>query len=375
MIELKTNTNVLPKIIVIGIGGGGNNAVNRMIDSGLSNVSYACINTDLHVLQDCRCEYILQIGKALTNGNGAGADPAIGEASARESEEDIIALVKDFDMAILTCGMGGGTGTGAIPLVAKICKELGLLTIAIVTTPFTFESQPRTIAAMNGLEQLKQSIDTLIVIPNDKLLKLTDKKLYLEDAFDMADTVLRYAIDGITHIIYNKGTINLDFNDIRTTLQNKGVCHLGIGTVEEDASILDAVNQAINSPLLETSINGATNILINTSGHIDLLGLNEAISYVRELAGPDSQIIWGTVTDTATTGNKIIVTLIATGMNERKTAVPSLASLPRKSLVPSVGSAAPKRNLHIPTPKPVAPPVQELIIPPFLVKTYDANKK
>lgn len=388
MIELKTNDTVLPKIIVIGIGGGGNNAVNRMIDCGLSNVSYACINTDLHVLQDCKSEYRLQIGRNLTGGNGAGANPAIGEASAKESEEEIINLVNGYDMAILTCGMGGGTGTGAIPIVAKICKELGLLTIAIVTTPFTFESQPRMIAASNGLEQLKENIDTLLIIPNDKLLKLTDKKIFLEDAFDIADTVLRYTINGITHIIYNKGIINLDFNDIKTTLCNKGICHLGIGIVDEGSSITEAVNQAINSPLLETSISGATNILINTSGHIDLFELNEAITYVRELAGPDSQIIWGTVTDAAAETDKIVVTLIATGMDEKKTAQNVYVPLPKRSLINSAGAnAAPPvshtyaANAYAATnarvaaiPKniavkpPVASPMPELVIPSFLAK-------
>ena len=388
MIELKTNDTVLPKIIVIGIGGGGNNAVNRMIDCGLSNVSYACINTDLHVLQDCKSEYRLQIGRNLTGGNGAGANPAIGEASAKESEEEIINLVNGYDMAILTCGMGGGTGTGAIPIVAKICKELGLLTIAIVTTPFTFESQPRMIAASNGLEQLKENIDTLLIIPNDKLLKLTDKKIFLEDAFDIADTVLRYTINGITHIIYNKGIINLDFNDIKTTLCNKGICHLGIGIVDEGSSITEAVNQAINSPLLETSISGATNILINTSGHIDLFELNEAITYVRELAGPDSQIIWGTVTDAAAETDKIVVTLIATGMDEKKPAPNMYIPLPKKSLTHSTGAnttlpvshtyaanayaatnarvAAIPKNIAVKPP--VASPMPELVIPSFLAK-------
>lgn len=380
MIELKENTNTLPRIIVLGIGGGGNNAVNRMIHTGLSNVSYACINTDLHVLQDCDSEYKLQIGKSLTGGHGAGADPSIGEASACESEDEIISLVKDYNMAILTCGMGGGTGTGAIPVIAKICKELGLLTVAIVTTPFTFESQPRMIAALNGLDRLKEHIDTLLVIPNDKLLRLTDKKMYLEDAFEIADTVLRYTINGITHIIYNKGIINLDFNDIKATLCNKGICHLGIGIVDEGTSIMEAVNQAINSPLLDTSISGATNILINTSGHIDICALNEAISYVRELAGPDSQIIWGTVTDASADPDKIVVTLIATGMTEKKIPQPLFTPIPKRSIT-AAGSPVTNQPLSAPSPKrcttvptsitarmPVASPVPELVIPSFLAK-------
>ena len=304
----------VPKILVIGVGGGGNNALDRMIESKLTGVNYLSVNTDAQVLMDCKAEEKLQIGKKLTRGYGAGADPQVGEAAAIENEEDIRNMVKDADMCIITCGMGGGTGTGATPVIAKCCKEAGILTVAVVTTPFTFENTPRIVAAKNGIEKLKNNVDTLLVIQNDKLIGISNKPLLLEDAFERADSVLKYTIEGITNIIRNKGMVNLDFNDLRTTLMNKGIGHLGIGTANVDGSILDAVKQAINSPLLDTTIEGAENLLINTSGKININSLNEAIGYVRELAGSKVNIIWGTVTDTKMEEDKIVVTLIATGM-------------------------------------------------------------
>lgn len=362
MIEIITPLEqYTPKILIMGIGGGGNNAIDRMLNAGLSNVSYIAINTDLQFLSDCKADTKLQIGKKLTNGYGAGADPSVGEASAVESEEEIFNLVKDADMVILTCGMGGGTGTGAIPVIAKICKSADILTIAVVTTPFSFESHPRILAAQNGIEELKKNIDMLLVIPNDKLLTLTDKPFYLEDAFTMADTVLKYTIDGITNIIYNKGTINLDFNDLRTTLLNKGIGHLGIGTVNEDSSIMEAVKLAINSPLLDTSINGATNILINSSGHINLLELNEAISYVREIAGGNVNIIWGTVTNSNAEKDKIIVTLIATGMQDTSCPPNNFRIKPAKMETYGIPS-----TLEFSPPPLKIPKQSELKIPNFL---------
>lgn len=303
-----------PKILVIGVGGGGNNALDRMIESKLSGVNYLAVNTDAQVLMECKAEEKLQIGKKLTRGYGAGADPQIGEAAAIESEEEIRNIVKNTDMCIVTCGMGGGTGTGAAPVIAKCCKEAGALTVGVVTTPFTFENTPRIAAAKNGVEKLKGNVDTLLVIQNDKLIGISNKPLLLEDAFERADSVLKYTIEGITNIIRNKGMVNLDFNDLRTTLVNKGIGHLGIGTVGTEGPILEAVKQAINSPLLDTTIAGAENLLINTSGRVDINSLNEAISYVREVAGSKVNIIWGTVTDKNHEEDKVVVTLIATGM-------------------------------------------------------------
>ena len=309
--------NICPKILVIGVGGGGNNAVDRMIDADLSGVTFAAINTDQAVLQNSKAEIKLQIGEKILKGYGAGADPSLGEAAAIENEDNIKEIISEMDMVIITCGMGGGTGTGATPFIAKCCKDAGVLTIGVVTLPFTFENKPRMVAAESGITKLKENVDTLLVIPNDKLLNITDRQLKLEDAFVLADSVLKYSIEGITNIVYNLGAVNIDFNDLRTTLTNKGIGHLGIGTVDADVSILEAVKQAVNSPLLDTSIAGAEMILLNTSGNVTLLALNEAASYLRELAGENVNIIWGTVSEKDNIADNITVTLIATGMPEK----------------------------------------------------------
>ncbi len=323
-IFIQDTQNSAPSIFVAGIGGGGNNAVERMLASTDAErmVTYLSINTDSQVLGDCRSETI-QIGKKLTGGYGAGANPEVGEAAARESEEEILSAFEGANMAILTCGLGGGTGTGAIPVIAKLCKDAGILTVAVVTLPFTFESRPRVGAAKLGLEKLKEEVDTLLVIPNDRLLKINEKQFYIEDAFSMADCVLKYTIEGITNIIFNKGTINLDFNDIKTTLKDKGLAHLGIGIAHDGASLTEAVRQAIESPLLDTDISNASNILLNTSGRINLIELNEAVTYIQELTGPDTNIIWGTVTDRERTPeDDCIVTLIATGVRSTSQLTP-----------------------------------------------------
>ena len=351
-----------PHILVIGVGGGGNNAICRMIESNQQNssqqVSYAVMNTDLQVLNNCNAEYKIQIGKKLTNGFGAGGDPAIGEASAQESKDEIASLIKDYHMVILTCGMGGGTGTGAISVIAEICRTANILTVAVVTLPFSFESKPRIIAAESGIETLKKNVDTLLIIPNDKLLTYSSKPFYLEDAFQTADTVLNHTITGITNILYNRGIINLDFNDLKMTLSNKGIAHLGIGTCTQDSPILEAVKTAIDSPLLNTTINGATNILINSSGRLNLSDLNEAISYVRELAGENVNIIWGTVTDTAQKNDQIIITLIATGMDK--------ITPPLKQPLQPTATAKKRSNLP-PVPPKIIMPDKDIIIPSFLI--------
>lgn len=307
-----------PVIKVIGVGGGGNNALDRMMEANLSGVHYIAVNTDAQVLDMCHAETKIQIGKKLTKGYGAGADPIVGETAATENEEEIRQAIEGADMCIVTCGMGGGTGTGAAPVIAKLCKDAGILTVAVVTTPFSFENTPRIMAAKNGVEKLQEVVDTLLVIPNDKLIGLSDKALLLEDAFLVADSVLRYTIEGITNIVSNRGTVNLDFNDLRTTLLNKGTGHLGIGTVDVDEPLIEAVKQAINSPMLETNIEGAENLLINTSGKVNVMALNDAISYVKEIAGSKVNIIWGTVTQKDYDEDKVVVTLIATGMTREK---------------------------------------------------------
>lgn len=319
MLEIKSTEFVeQPKIMVIGVGGGGNNALDRMICSCSSKVNYVAVNTDIQVLTACNAETKIQIGKKLTKGYGAGADPEIGEAAAVENEEEIRATVEGVDMCIITCGMGGGTGTGAAPVIAKYCKEAGALTVGIVTMPFSFENTPRISAANAGVEKLKANVDTLLVIQNDKLINLSEKPLLLEDAFETADSVLKDTIEGITNIVCNLGVVNLDFNDLCATMRNKGIGHLGIGVVNADSSVLEAVKQVLDSPLLETSIEGAENILINTSGRVNIISLNEAISYVREIAGSKVNIIWGTVTQNNYNAEKIVVTLIATGMEKDK---------------------------------------------------------
>lgn len=320
MLEIVTpEVDFGPKILVIGIGGGGNNAVDRMIEADLKGVTFVSVNTDLAVLNRNKAETKLQIGSKSLKGYGAGADPLLGELAAEECEEEIRAIIADADMVIITCGMGGGTGTGAAPFVAKCCKDEGILTLGVVTIPFSFENKPRMVAAQSGLIKLKENVDTLLVIPNDKLLKNADRQLRIQDAFVLADSVLRYAIEGITNIVYNVGTVNIDFNDLKAALTKKGIGHLGIGTVDKENSILEAVKQAINSPLLDTSIEGAETILLNTSGDVAILELNEAVNYVREIAGDEVNIIWGTVENkNASSENEIVVTLIATGMPESK---------------------------------------------------------
>ena len=317
MIELTSKEQKFgPMILVVGIGGGGNNAVERMLESATGDVDYAVINTDQMVLNSSRVETRLQIGERLTGGYGAGADPQVGEAAAIENEDEIRALVSKYDMIIITAGMGGGTGTGASPIVAKIAHEESILVVAVVTTPFQFESSPRIVTAENGIEKLKEFTDTLLVIPNNKLLKLQEKPLKLDEAFFMADSVLKYAVEGITNIVFNEGMVNIDFNDLKATIKGKGIGHFGLGIVEEGEPIIDAVKQAINSPLLDTTIVGASNILLNTSGSVDVVSLSEAAGFVRETAGMNVNLIWGTVA-AKDQSDKIVVTLIATGMPDQ----------------------------------------------------------
>ena len=315
-IFIEDTQKIVPSIYVVGIGGGGNNAIERMMptEEDNRNVHYFSINTDYHILADCKSETI-QIGKKITGGFGAGADPCIGEAAAKENEEDIMEALSDAKMVILTCGLGGGTGTGAIPVIAKLCKDAGILTIAVVTLPFTFEGRPRIEVAMAGLQKLREQVDTLLIIPNDKLLQLNEKNLSVESAFSTADNILKYTIEGITNIIYHKGIVNVDFNDLKTTFTDKGIAHIGISIAHDGTPLIDAVRQAIESPLLDTDIKNATNVLLNTAGHINLLELNEAVSYIQEMTSPDTQIIWGTVSNPELTNeDDCIITLIATGV-------------------------------------------------------------
>ena len=315
MLEIKTNeSEAAAKIIVIGVGGGGNNAVNRMIDEQIAGVEFIAINTDKQALQLSKAPTLMQIGEKLTKGLGAGAKPEIGEKAAEESAEEIAAAIKGADMVFVTCGMGGGTGTGATPVVARIAKELGALTVGVVTKPFRFESKTRMNNALAGIEKLKESVDTLIVIPNDKLLEVVDRRTTMPEALKKADEVLQQGIQGITDLINVPSLINLDFADVQTVMIDKGIAHIGIGQGKGDDKALEAVKQAVADPLLETTIAGASHVIINISGDITLMDASDAAEYVQELAGEDANIIFGAMYDDSKS-DEAVITVIATGLH------------------------------------------------------------
>ncbi len=323
MLEIKTNeSEASAKIIVVGVGGAGNNAVNRMIDENICGVEFIGINTDKQALKSCKAATAIQIGEKLTKGLGAGAKPEVGEKAAEESVEELTQAIKGADMVFITCGMGGGTGTGAGPVVAKIAKDMGILTVGVVTKPFKFEAKTRMSNAISGIEKLKESVDTLIVIPNDKLLEIVDRRTTMPDALKKADEVLQQAVQGITDLINVPGLINLDFADVQTVMKDKGVAHIGIGTAKGDDKAIEAVKQAVASPLLETTIEGATHVIINISGDIGLMEANEAASYVQELAGDNANIIFGAMYDDAVQ-DEASITVIATGLDGYSSAAAS----------------------------------------------------
>ena len=313
------------KIIVIGVGGAGNNAVNRMVDERISGVEFIGVNTDKQALQLCKAPTPLQIGEKLTKGLGAGAKPEVGEKAAEENIEEIRQAITGADMVFVTCGMGGGTGTGAAPVVAKIAKDMGILTVGVVTKPFKFEAKTRMTNAVTGIDKLKENVDTLIVIPNDKLLEIVDRRTTMPDALKKADEVLQQAVQGITDLINNATLINLDFADIQTVMKDKGIAHIGIGQARGDDKALEAVKVAVASPLLETTIQGASDVIINVSGDISLMDANEAVSYVQELTGDDTNIIFGASYDDTRT-DEASITIIATGIDEVPKATVSVAS-------------------------------------------------
>ena len=310
-------------IKVIGVGGGGNNAVNRMVESELKGVQFLSVNTESQVLELSKADVTIQIGEKVTKGLGAGANPQIGEAAAQESREDIIKALEGADMVFVTAGMGGGTGTGAAPVVAECAKEVGALTVGVVTKPFAFEGKRRRAAAEKGIEFLTQKVDTIIVIPNDKLLQVVDKKCSLSDAFGKADDVLRQGIKGISDLIQIPGLINLDFADVKTIMTEQGEALMGIGVATGENRAADAAKMAINSPLLETSIDGAKGILLNISGsaNLSLFEINEAAEIISDAADPDANIIFGSVIDESL-GDSVQVTVVATGFNSSTKNVP-----------------------------------------------------
>lgn len=317
MLEIMNNeAESTAQILVIGVGGAGNNAVNRMIDEGIKGVEFVCVNTDKQHLRSCKAPLSMQIGEKLTKGLGAGAKPEVGEKAAEESREELTEIIKGCDMVFVTCGMGGGTGTGAAPVVAQIAKDMGILTVGVVTKPFKFEGKQRMTNALGGIDKLKQHVDTLIVVPNDKLLEISDKRTSMAEAFCMADQVLQQGVQGITDLINMPALINLDFADVVTVMQDKGIAHIGVGTGKGESKCLDAVQAAITSPLLETSIDGASHVIINVSGDIGLLEANEAATYVQEMTGEDANIIFGAMMDEEHT-DTVTITVIATGLEEK----------------------------------------------------------
>lgn len=336
LLEIKTNeSEAAAKIIVIGIGGGGNNAVNRMIDEQIAGVEFIAINTDKQALQLSKAPTLMQIGEKITKGLGAGAKPEVGEKAAEESAEEIAAAIKGADMVFVTCGMGGGTGTGATPVVARIAKEAGALTVGVVTKPFRFESRARMNNALQGIEKLKENVDTLIVIPNDKLLEIVDRRTTMPEALKKADAVLQQGIQGITDLINVPSLINLDFADIQTVMLDKGIAHIGIGYGKGDDKALEAVKQAVASPLLETTIAGASHVIINVSGDISLMDANDAAEYVQELAGEEANIIFGAMYDDTKT-DEATITVIATGLHNVGGTASKLKSRLEGAKVPSL---------------------------------------
>ncbi len=316
MIEINNNeAEAGAKIIVVGVGGAGNNAVNRMVEEGIDLVDFIGMNTDKQALRLCKAPRILQMGEKLTKGLGAGAKPEVGEMAAEESKEEIANALQGADMVFVTCGMGGGTGTGAAPVVAKLAKDQGSLTVGVVTKPFRFEAKTRMNNALAGIERLKESVDTLIVIPNDKLLEIVDKRTTMPDALKKADEVLQQAVQGITDLINVPAIINLDFADVQTAMKNKGIAHIGIGYGEGDDKAEIAVKMAVESPLLETSIRGASDIILNISGDISLFDANTAAGYIQEICGEELNVIFGAKYDESMK-DSCSVTVIATGITD-----------------------------------------------------------
>ena len=384
MIDIMPNdVEAAAKIIVIGVGGAGNNAVNRMVDEKIEGVEFVGVNCDKQALELCRAPKILQIGEKVTRGLGAGAVPEVGEQAAQESIEEIRELVTGADMVFVTCGMGGGTGTGAAPIVAGVAKELGILTVGVVTKPFRFEARTRMTNALAGIDRLKKNVDTLIVIPNDRLLEIVDRRTSMPEALKKADEVLQQAVQGITDLINRPALINLDFADVQTVMIDKGIAHIGIGEGKGDDKALEAVQEAVSSPLLETTITGATHVIINISGDISLMDANDAASYVQNLAGEDANIIFGAMYDDSV-ADFARITVIATGLTDeinipkqqsqfgslfgKETKKTAAAPMPQFKMPSSAGIESTGANMLRANKAPVSSnvPKKEIQIPDFL---------
>ena len=374
MMEYEDNSNLAmmdgtATIKVIGVGGAGNNAVNRMLDLGIKSVEFIAVNTDRQALTKSKASTKIQIGEKITRGLGAGANPDIGAQSAEESKTELSEVLRGADMVFVTCGMGGGTGTGAAPIVAGLAKEMGILTIGVVTKPFTFEGKKRLAQAERGIEALKSKVDTLIVIPNDKLLQIIDRKTSMAEAFLMADDVLRQGVQGISDLITVTGTVNLDFADVKTIMLNTGMAHMGTGHASGENKAEDAAKEAIQSPLLETSIEGARGVIINITGGEDL-GLQEvntAAELIQRSVDPEANIIFGTVVDPNMT-DEIKITVIATGFDDPDNAKPSGFDKIGGLGVSSSPKPWEKKASSIPSSQDINSSQNDLDIPSFLRK-------
>ncbi|MGN0420153.1 MAG: cell division protein FtsZ [Acetatifactor sp.] len=374
MLEIKTNeAEAAAKIIVVGVGGAGNNAVNRMVEEQIDGVEFIGVNTDNQALVRCKAPRLLQIGEKLTKGLGAGARPEVGEKAAEESSDQIAEAISGADMVFVTCGMGGGTGTGAAPVVARLAKEMGILTVGVVTKPFRFEAKTRMTNALSGIERIKQNVDTLIVIPNDKLLEIVDRRTTMPEALKKADEVLQQAVQGITDLINLPAIINLDFADVQTVMKDKGIAHIGIGEGKGDDKALEAVKMAVESPLLETTITGASDVIVNISGDITLADASDAAGYVQNLTGDDVNIIFGAMYD-ETMSDSCTVTVIATGIEDNNNTVAKPLTTGFKSGVKGVSPITP--GASVPPVRPIQKPVdirssveeKSLKIPDFLTR-------
>ena len=322
VLEIKDNkSNDNARLVVMGVGGAGNNAVIRMYEANVEGVELTAVNTDKQalnrVMEQCNTAQMLQIGERATDGLGAGADPAMGQKAAEESQDEIANLVSGADMVFVTCGMGGGTGTGAAPVISKIAKDMGILTIGIVTKPFTLEGRTRMKNATEGIERLKESVDTLIVIPNDKLFQIVEKNTSLPDALKKADEILQQAVSGITDIIRKDALINLDFADVRTVMKGKGIAHIGIGEAKGEGKAQASVKLAVESPLLETTIKGATDAIVSIYGDVSLTDAGEALDYITSITGQDINLVLGAAYDSSE-ADYMRITVIATGIKEQK---------------------------------------------------------
>ena len=317
MLNFDVEIDGLAQIKVIGAGGGGNNAVNRMVEAQLQGVEFIAVNTDKQALHTSKAEYKIQIGEKLTRGLGAGANPEVGKKAAEESKDEIIKVLERADLVFVTAGMGGGTGTGAAPVIAQLAKEMGILTVGVVTKPFVFEGKVRMKNAENGIAELKSKVDTLITIPNDRLLQIVQKNTSMLDAFSMADDVLKQGIQSISDLIAVPGLINLDFADVTSVMKEQGLAHMGIGNATGENRAIEAAREAIQSPLLETSIRGAKGVLLNITGgsNLGLLEINEASTLVQESCDPEANIIFG-ASIREDLGEEIKITVIATGFDE-----------------------------------------------------------